>query len=68
MCDPPKSALRLLEKAEQIRHRLGIPSPVGAAEMLTDLRRLVHPPVGARPGGQPTARPEPGAAGKGTAQ
>lgn len=39
-CDPPKTAIRLLERAERIRRRHGIPSPPGAAEMLADLNRL----------------------------
>ena len=39
-CDPPATAMRLLERAERIRRRRGIPSPIGAAEMLADLKRL----------------------------
>jgi len=62
VCDPPTAAIRLLERAERIRRRLGIPSPAGAAERLAELRRLAHPPVGALSSGQPTARPEPEAA------
>ena len=39
-CDPPVAAMRLLERAERIRRRRGIPSPIGAADMLADLKRL----------------------------
>ena len=39
-CDPPMTAIRLLEKAERLRRRDGIPSSVGAAEMLAELKRL----------------------------
>ena len=39
-CDSPKTAIRLLEKAERLRRRCGLPSPAGAAEMLADLKRL----------------------------
>lgn len=40
-CDPPITAIRLLQRAERIRRRLGISSPAGAAEKLADLKRLV---------------------------
>jgi len=39
-CQPPTAAIRLLERAQAIRRRLGIPSAGGAAEMLADLKRL----------------------------
>ena len=39
-CDSPTRAIRLLERAEAIRHRQGNSSPAGAAETLADLRRL----------------------------
>jgi hypothetical protein len=37
-CDPPLAAVRLLERAETIRRRHGIPSPAGAAEMLVEMK------------------------------
>jgi hypothetical protein len=39
-CDPPKAAIRLLEKTERIRRRAGIPSPTGAMEILAELKSL----------------------------
>ena len=39
-CNPPTVAIRLLERAERIRRRCGIPSPTGAAEMLAELKRI----------------------------
>jgi len=44
-CDPPTATIRLLEQAEGIRQRLGIPTPAGAAQWLADLRRLANHPV-----------------------
>ena len=41
-CDPPTTAIRLLETTERIRRRNGIPSPTGAAEMLADLKRITY--------------------------
>ena len=40
-CNPPRKAIKALERVERIRRRLNIPSPPGAAEMLADLRRLI---------------------------
>ena len=40
-CDPPLKAIKALERVERIRRRLGIPSPVGAAEMRGKLKRVV---------------------------
>ena len=39
-CDPPSTAVRLLDQAAAIRRRHGKPDPPGAAEMLADLKRL----------------------------
>jgi hypothetical protein len=40
-CDPPVTAIRLLERAERLRQRDGSASSVGAAEMVGELRRLI---------------------------
>ena len=40
-CDPPMTAITALERAERIRRRLGIPRPIGAAEMLAHEKRLI---------------------------
>jgi hypothetical protein len=39
-CDPPKVAIRLLERAQAIRQRLGMPARPETAVMLADLRRM----------------------------
>lgn len=39
-CDPPTTAITALERAERIRRRLGIPSPIGAAQMFAHEKRL----------------------------
>lgn len=39
-CDPPTTAIRLLEQAAATRRRHSRPDPPGAAEMLADLKRL----------------------------
>ena len=39
-CDPPITAILALERVEVIRRRQRIPSPIGAKEMLADLKRL----------------------------
>ena len=48
-CDPPKVAIRALERVQRIRRRLGMPSRPEAAAILADLRRLTaqaaHPCV-----------------------
>ena len=41
VCDPPKTALRLLEKAKAIRRRHGFSSPAGAVEMLAGIKQLI---------------------------
>lgn len=40
-CDPPKAAIRFLERAERLRRQHNKPSPPGAMEMLAELKRLV---------------------------
>ena len=40
-CEPPTTAIRLLERAHAIRRRQGIPGPADVAEMLGDLKRLI---------------------------
>ena len=40
VCDPPTASIRLLGKAEQMRHWYCLPSPLGAAEMLAELKRI----------------------------
>jgi hypothetical protein len=39
-CDPPKTSMRLLERAQGMRRRLGIPANLEADRTLADLRRL----------------------------
>jgi len=39
-CDPPTTAIRLLERAQRIRRRHGIPTLAGADEMLAEMKRL----------------------------
>ncbi len=39
-CDPPHDAIRLLERAERIRRRHGIPAPPGAADLLREMQAL----------------------------
>ena len=41
MCDPPTTAIRLLENTQRIRRRHGLPVPPGAVEMLNGLRSAV---------------------------
>jgi hypothetical protein len=46
-CDPPTTAIRVLEHVQRIRQRLGMPARPETAEMLADLRRLTS--TAARP-------------------
>ncbi len=39
-CSPPRTAIRLLERVQQIRQRHGIRNPRGAKEILATMKRL----------------------------
>ena len=47
-CDPPKAAIRLLERVQRIRRRSGLPARPETATMLADLCRLTSQVVRAR--------------------